>query len=259
MNKYIFVFRNELSLNLTYKGNIISSFIVQIIQMITTVFVWRAIYSQGTIIGNYSIEEMTAYLVLTSLLSVIFSPSSGFRLSGLVRTGKLSIYLTRPYSFFWESFSVFLGQKVVQAFVLITIGLLFLLFNTFKLTLPNIESVLLITANFFLLFTFLSVIGELSFWLIEMWPLRPIYNGLLALFGGVMFPLDLLPLSISNLIQYTPFSLFGYVNSKAILGDLPSDSISNYLITSICWTVFFLLIYRILWKRGMKKYEGMGI
>lgn len=259
MNKYIYVFRNELLLNLTYKGNIISSFIVQIIQMITTLFVWRAIYSQGTTIGDYNIEEMTAYLVLTSLLSVIFAPSSGFRLSSLVKTGKLSIYLTRPYSIFWENLSVFLGQKVVQAFVLIAIGLVFILFNTFQVTLPNIESVLLIMINFFLLFTFLSVIGELSFWLIEMWPLRPIYNGFLALFGGVMFPLDLLPAGFSNLIQYTPFSLFGYVNSKAMLGDLTDDLITKYLIASICWTVIFLLIYIILWKKGMKKYEGMGI
>lgn len=74
-----------------------------------------------------------------------------------------------------------------------------------------------------------------------MWPLRPIYNGLLSLFGGVMFPLDLLPENILNIIQYTPFSLFGYVNTKAIQGDLPLTLIINYLIASIFWIIFFEL------------------
>ncbi|WP_020153811.1 ABC transporter permease [Caldibacillus debilis] len=259
MSKYLYVFRNEILLNLTYKGNIISSFIVQIIQMITTVFVWRALYSGENDIGNYNISEMTTYLILTSLLSVIFSPNSAFRLSNLISSGKLSILLIRPYSYFFESFSVFLGQKVVQICVVFIMIICFFMLGLFQFSFPNIVSILLVLTNFILLFIFLSVMGELSFWLIEMWPLRPIYNGLLSLFGGVMFPLDLLPESILNIIQFTPFSLFGYVNTKAIMGELSTDAMFNFLIASMLWIIFFQIIYIILWKKGLKKYEGVGI
>lgn len=239
--KYIYVFRNELLSNLTYKGNIISSFIVQIIQIITTIFVWRALYSSEEVIGGYNISEITTYLILTSLLSILFAPNSAFRLSNLISNGKLSTLLIRPYSYFLESFSVFIAQKAVQICVVLIIGTGFFTLNIFQFSFPNLASVILVLSNFFLLFIFLSVIGALSFWLIEMWPLRPIYNGLLSLFGGVMFPLDLLPENILNIIQYTPFSLFGYVNTKAIQGDLPLTLIINYLIASIFWIIFFEL------------------
>ena len=63
-------------------------------------------------------------------------------------------------------------------------------------------------ASLLLTFYFGLFISVLAFWLVEMWPLKRLFQGCMAFFGGVIAPLDLLPQFLSSIAKYTPLPVF---------------------------------------------------
>ena len=63
-------------------------------------------------------------------------------------------------------------------------------------------------ASLLLTFYFGLFISVLAFWLVEMWPLKRLFQGCMAFFGGVIAPLDLLPQFLSSIAKYTPLPIF---------------------------------------------------
>jgi ABC-2 type transport system permease protein len=102
-------------------------------------------------------------------------------------------------------------------------------------------------------------ISAFAFWLIEMWPLRRFFQGCMALFGGIIAPLDLLPTSIKEIANFTPFPYLGYLNVKALQGSIPVDGLLQHCIIGFVWTILFAIGFKVLWNLGLKRYEAVNI
>ncbi len=256
---YYRVFLNHMAARLGYKWGVLTGIAVHLVQMLTTIFVWRSIFrGNPAAIQGYSFNELATYLILVSLLTVSFSASHIFRLSGLVRKGTLNAYLVRPYSFLGDSSAVFAGTKAVElvasgavAFVLWSAGVV-------KLHAVSWTALVLVFSNFILLFLFGSVLGALSFWLVEMWPMKPLYNSLMALLGGTLFPLNVLPPDLAHVLAYTPFSLFGFVNARALQGAFSQTEVLRFIAVSVGWNIVSYIVYTLLWRYGLRRYEGVS-
>jgi ABC-2 type transport system permease protein len=253
---YYRIFANNISTQLGYRWNILTGFGLQVLQILVSIFTWTAILAQGEVINGYSLDDIITYLILVSLSSSLFSTAHFFRLSPLVRNGRLNRYLVRPYSFVGDSFATFVAQRCIDLIFLgVFIGISFSLFQyNPQITFSGLAIVLLFS-NILLLFFFGMTIGVLSFWLIQMWPIRPLYTALMGIIGGTVFPLDLLPAWIGPWISYSPFALFGYVNVRAFQGAFDRTELQGYIIASLLWSAVFFIAYQILWRVGLRKYE----
>ncbi len=69
-------------------------------------------------------------------------------------------------------------------------------------------------------------------------------------------PLDVYPEAVRDLILWTPFPYFVYFPAAIIIG-LPVDFLRGLLIIS-GWGIFFWVLNRWLWRKGLKHYSGMG-
>lgn len=112
--------------------------------------------------------------------------------------------------------------------------------------------------NLVMFFLLISLIGNLGFYLIEMCPLRPIVEAMFLLFGGLLFPLSLLPKNAYKIFSISPFSMVGYKFSMALQKMMSVDMLIHEISISIIWAVIFYLLYKITFKLGLKRYEGMG-
>ena len=77
---------------------------------------------------------------------------------------------------------------ILAFFVNANIGYFFLVF-------------LLFIINFCMFFMLVSLVGNLGFYLINMWTLRPLINSVYLLLGGLLFPLNLLGNNIYKITQ----------------------------------------------------------
>lgn len=264
MKKYLVIFLNQLNIQLSYKFNLITGIISNLISIFLSFFMWRAIYAanDGQVIGGYTEKQMLVYIVVVNLLSILFSFEHVVRLGGLIRSGKLTTLLLRPISLLKESFAVFMGQK----FIYLAIFIVIYMFSLGSISIEGynydflyfmalIIFALLAMVMFFLM---ISAISTLGFWLIQMWPTRPVLNALYLILGGLYFPLNLLPNSIYVWVQYNPFSLVGYQFSNALQGKLEMNTLLLSCVICLGWALLFFLIYQFNLVKGLKKYEGMG-
>jgi ABC-2 type transport system permease protein len=79
-----------------------------------------------------------------------------------------------------------------------------------------------------------------------------------VLFSGQFVPLQLMPQVIQNIARFLPFQLFKYYPIQLILGRLsPAEIIQGYLM-GIFWLAVALLLFRWVWRNGLKKFSAVG-
>lgn len=258
MRTYLVITLNQFFVQLSYKFDILTRLFNALLSISLSLFAWNAIFlsNQEAQIGNYNHLQMLVYIVLVNIGMSIFSPTLVIRLGGLVRGGKLTMHLLRPYSLLGESFAVYLGQRLPS--LLLYLGLIVASLWMGAQASYAFLLLLLLLVNLLMFFLMVSLIGNLGFWLIQMWPLRPIVTVAYSLLGGLFFPLDLLPQGIYQFIQKNPFALVGYQFALALQGKLQQEEVGTNLICALLWAMVFYILYKVSFARGLKKYEGMG-
>ncbi|WP_155286785.1 ABC transporter permease [Lacticaseibacillus zhaodongensis] len=253
--KYLLIGVNSFSSRLAYRSNEITKLATNIARMLVSIWMWRFLYNNQSSIGGYSIENMTKYLIITNLAAIIFSTSPIFRLSSQIRTGALNNLLYRPISIFGEGLATFLGGQIIYIIVL----LVFLVAQLIsKSPFQMLLLVVYMLACVMMFFTFMMLLGSLSFWLINVWPLRSAVNAAYLLLGGLYFPLSFLGSKYTFLLSLNPFSLVSDVPARLLLGQ-SGESITTYLAVVVGWIIVFILLYRVVIRKGIARFEGVGV
>ncbi|USS87908.1 ABC-2 family transporter protein [Fructilactobacillus hinvesii] len=244
--------------SLIYRANFVISLLARLLQVGLSLLMWRALYSESgqSMIHGYSQTSMMLYLMLTGLLSLIFTFEPLFRLARLIKSGKISTLLLRPINLNLESLSNFLGAK------LILLGLLALLL------------VCLTWGHWFLMvliltYAFISVVvwqqimflfGTLAFWLVQMWPLRPLLTALYLFSGGLLFPLDVLPVWAYQGLRFSPLALVSSDLVQSVLrGVHDPQLVLLYLVMTFLWLLGLAGLERLLFQSGLQQFEGVGV
>ncbi|MEK4554385.1 ABC transporter permease [Jeotgalicoccus sp. FSL K6-3177] len=255
--KIIGVYINILTV---YRFQFISNFIVQLFQLILVIFIWEAIYTGNTQnIQGYTKNDMITYIFLVTFIGIVMNISFIFRQAKHIKDGQLSHFLIRPLSYILDLFSIFISQKIIELLIFILVISLLIALNVIDDLNFSWYSLLYFPLSLILFFYFCKAFGDMTFWLVHVWPLKPLFNSLFLLFGGGFFPLDILPTALFSVLQYTPFALFGFVNIQIIMGEVSLSKFVIYIIVTVAWLVFFILLEKFLWNKGMKKYEGIGL
>jgi ABC-2 type transport system permease protein len=79
---------------------------------------------------------------------------------------------------------------------------------------------------------------------------------LLAVLGGQVFPLDLLPPALNRIVELTPYPwIIGFPVTLAVgaQADVPYGFTMQAL-----WLAIFVVLHRILWRRGIKRFGAVG-
>lgn len=247
MKKYLPVYYLGLKNSLIYRANMIMKLVLQLASLLVTVLMWKFILAES---GSF--PQMARYLLATNLISLIFTTGPVFQFADMVEFGNLSLYLTRPLSLYWYLFNYNLGLQT--PLLLLYLILLLFLVKSAGLVLLLLIYLLLSSLMFFSL---MMVLAMLSFWLINMWPLRSGINAVYLLLGGLYFPLNLLGPAYQYL-RYTPFSLVTDFPARLLTGATDWRDFFANCLAVCCWLLFSVLLEKALFKKGIKTFEGAG-
>ena len=112
--------------------------------------------------------------------------------------------------------------------------------------------------SFLLGFFLEACIGLVGFWFLEVTSLGFIYMLMNFLLSGHMFPLELLPGSIGAIVNFLPFKYLAYFPAAVFLGKIDGTEMYIGLAVEIAWVLFFFVLARVFWNRGVKRYSGFG-
>jgi ABC-2 type transport system permease protein len=139
-----------------------------------------------------------------------------------------------------------------------------LLFFAYKpeystVTLTNIlVAIPALIMGFFIGFLLTASVTSLAFWTTRVYSIHEFYYAMVLLFSGLFVPLSLMPKVIQDVAQYLPFQLSIYYPIELILGRLSSAQIIQGYVTGVVWLMAAIVIFNLMWRRGVKRYSAVG-
>src|SRR6185312_12990122 len=107
-------------------------------------------------------------------------------------------------------------------------------------------------------FFFEASVGMVGFWFLEVTSLLYIVMTLNFFISGQMLPLDLLPRPWSDLLKFLPFQYMAYFPAVVFLGKVKGTMLWVYLLGELIWAVAFMVLARVLFRMGLRRYSAFG-
>jgi len=261
VHKYLTIFTISLQEFFTYRLNFLMWRVRQIFVFLIPFFIWRSVLGGGGELYGYGFAALMTYLFGTTILRSLVMGSRTVELGWMINTGYLTIPLLRPMSLFRFFFVRDLADKLYNlSFILIEIPLLYLLFrppvflqsNPFQLGWFALSLSLAVLIYFFINLLF----GSLAFWTRDVWAPRFLLMVIMEFATGAMFPLDMLPPFFDKIVLFTPFPYLLFVPLQIYLGK--DQLLFPHLFIQVAWVFCLYFFIKIVWQKGLKRYEAEG-
>ncbi|HPM81074.1 MAG TPA: ABC-2 family transporter protein [Candidatus Anammoximicrobium sp.] len=256
---------------LVYRGDFALATLMRFLPIVTQIFLWWAVFdsiggvqAQANIVG-YRFENVVAYYLLT-MVSRAFSSMPGLA-SGIarqIRNGEIKKYLIQPMDMIGFLLLSRLAHKLAYyAVAMIPFAIVFFLCRGYFVDgWPDASTLAAFVASLvlsFLLGFFLETsIGLIGFWWLEVSSLLFVYMLLSYFLSGHMFPLDMLPAPWHYLVDVMPLKYLAYFPSAVFLGKVTGPDMVRELSIAAGWVVFFIVLSRVMYRLGVKRYSGFG-
>jgi ABC-2 type transport system permease protein len=76
--------------------------------------------------------------------------------------------------------------------------------------------------------------------------------------SGQMMPLDLLPQPWSGLLKFLPFQYMAYFPAVVFLGKVEGAELWFMLLGELIWAIAFMVLARVLFRIGLRRYSAFG-
>ena len=266
LRKYAKIFRASLVERMTYRGDFLIGTLLRFLPMITTILLWRAIFtgSGQSSMSGFSFDETIAYLLLVNI-SRMFSSMPGLAggIARDIREGTLKKYLIQPIDLIAYLMSYRMAHKVayiVTSFV--PYFILFFLCRGYFHSFPDASTLLAYGVSLLLAFCvgffFEVCVGMVGFWFLEITSVLYIVMTLNFFISGQMLPIDFLPQPWSTILKALPFQYMAYFPAVVFLGKIQGTALVWGLLGELAWAFFFVVLARSLYRLGLRRYGAYG-
>jgi ABC-2 type transport system permease protein len=263
INKYFEFFKMEIKEDLSDRSRFLIYVISKPIFMLISIIIWTAIFSnsENETIGGFSIEQTINYFIFLAIFSGINYTNLSAKMGSLIYSGQLSELLLKPVNLSLQLTFKSLGGRVFALFYESIPALAFaLIFFSFKI--PSALMLFFSILSIFLgliINCFFSLIWSLMYFkLLNHWPFERIKNYLISFLMGSYIPINFLPLAFQDILKYLPFNYFVYEPARIFLNIYPLSQVIGILMLQAFWIIIFYFFFNYLFKKTIKKFEGVG-
>ncbi len=248
-------FQNSLTRDMEYKANFLGGLFVDMVYYGSKFFFFTVIYSYVDALGIFTREDVMIFLVVAFLIDtfyMFFFAGNIFQINQLVVKGDLDFYLLKPVnSQFIASFRKVKSYAILSLVILVS--LLFVQLRSYPVDIPLIN-IIIFTISFLLgvslWYSIEFMIVSTSFWFknfsVAGWLSHEIFK-----------------------FSFRPDSIYTGLMRKVLFSFIPMVFISSiptrillygpnitYLGWQIVVTLFFFYSSRLVWKKGLMRYES---
>lgn len=251
MRKYWLVFTNSVATMLTYRVNLLWELGSHCFAMLIIYLLWSTLLKNGFGADHYSQSSLILYYLAMTFVGNFIHYDYHLAADD-VRLGNLSADLIRPYNYYLKLFIEGLAGKLLVVLLFVPIFL--------PLIKPNYLVIFLVTLTLALIIRFLIMltIGGLAFWFNRVHGFNAAIFSIGGLFSGEMIPSDLLPEKLQLVGNLLPFKYSTFVPAKYLSGNASGENLLANFLMQIFWIIIWLLIVKVIWQKGLKRYESAG-
>jgi len=116
---------------------------------------------------------------------------------------------------------------------------------------------LAMAAAFVLRFVMQYAFAMLTFWTERANAIEDLFFMLYLFLSGFLAPLELFPAGVREFAMLTPFPYLVYVPAQLLI-DGPVPDLGRASAVMLAWVVVFIVLYRVMWRAGLKRFSAMG-
>lgn len=247
---------------MAYPIRLVGLVVSDVVTIGLAMFLWMAVFSQRGDVGGYDLMGMASYYLVTlALKNFTLSDRTADTISEAVRAGSLSAFLVKPVSYpRWVLVQV-MAEKLIRSVgpICLILGLVWGL--GFPLKVPPSPGLFLVSLLLASVMNFLlaMLIGSIAFWSVDTDGFVSIIYRSVNILNGGIFPLDLLPKWLGTISGVLPFRYMHYVVVAIALGRLSGEAAMIQIGWQGVWLGILAIVYKLVWKRGIRQYESIGI
>ncbi|MEM5778620.1 MAG: ABC-2 family transporter protein [Candidatus Aenigmatarchaeota archaeon] len=246
---------------IVYRTELIVSLIGSIMQLIVLWFLWNAIfnaYGSETLKG-FTLPIMITYASISTILTFFNRTTIEYLIEENVKTGFISVILTKPISYPLLYLSREIGRIIFfflsRGLPIILISFIFLNISMPANSLFFVSMVLGFFINFFLVF----LTGLWAFWTSgSIWGIRFSRIIISEMLSGAIIPLYLFPDWLKTIAYFLPFQAIYSTPLLIYIGKLSGSDLFNAILIQFFWFAFLGLLTLFIWRKAEKKTVVQG-
>ena len=263
MQTYFQIIKNTWDQSLAYRTSFILFRVREVLQLLSMYFIWLFVVPENGTFSGYTQASMLTYVLAGAFINDIIFSTRTTAIASEINDGTLTNFLIRPMSYLKYHFFRDFGDKAMNIlFSLIEISIILFLLKPPFIFQTNLMVLLLLIISIALgvvMHFFISImIGFIGFWSNEGWGPRFIFYQAVGFFSGSLFPLDVLPKQVFNLIELLPFTYLTFFPTKIYLGELSSIEIVKGFVICSVWILLLFFLSQYVWRKGLKVYTAQG-
>lgn len=245
-----------------YKLKSLVWLLLPLMNNLTLILFWTGAQFQSGL--HTSLDSLTTYYFLMTVCGLFLSSHVEYEVSELhIKQGGLINYLLKPVSYYWMQLFEELPHRVLQAvYAVILVGYIALITHT------NVSigirwqyaPVLLciFIFGYLISYTIKLSIAFIAFWIKEIGGISELFTIVIIIFSGGILPIPLYPEVLKNIAYKLPFIYVGYYPVTSLQGLYDLGGLLRILGVQIVWYGGLIVMNRILWMRGLKRFTAVG-
>jgi ABC-2 type transport system permease protein len=263
--KYAAVFAAGLQNTFVYRWNFLLRSLFALVPLAGTIFIWRALFeSRGEEIRGYDFGQMIYYFLVVLLVDNLVTPTDDeWQIAGEIRDGQINNFLARPVDYLAYRFSLFASSRLL--YTAVTLPVIVAVFVGFRhvIVLPSdpltwpvflVSLTLAALLQFFLAYA----LAMLAFWILEVSTVVFILYSFEYYLSGRLFPLNVMPDWLQDILRWLPFTYELYFPVAVLTEKVRGAELWSGLAIQAGWVVVAYLGARLMWRRGLRRYESVG-
>jgi ABC-type uncharacterized transport system, permease component len=248
---------------LAYRAVAVIWILTDTIPTLVMPLIWQASYNGRATIGGFTPGDMTAYYLLVLGITNMVQCHVMWEIATDIKEGRFSAYLMRPFSYIAMSYLGFLAWRIMRTLLFVPIFLVvaFLYRGTLRWEDVQLGWPFLLAlfgghlVSFFITYPF----GLLALYFVETRSLFNFWYIPVMIFNGQIAPLTLFPPALRAVAEWVPFRYTIAFPAEVLMGRLPPDQVWRGLGMQVLWIVLGYAAGVALWRRGLKRFTGVGL
>lgn len=176
-----------------------------------------------------------------------------------IKTGLITNYLLKPYHLLLATYTGVMGDRsvdLIPSILMIIAGIWIIEPASF---ISMILFIYFLIIAIFIGFSFNLMEGIFSFYFTETRGLMAAFAHITRFLSGSFIPLNYFPSQIGMLLTFLPFSYVAYTPITALTVESVDNNVIASCLLGLFWAVVLNLFMYYFWKKGLKRYEAIGL
>lgn len=266
MKKHLIILGVFMQDSLAYRSQVTLWMLTDIVPAMIMPFVWFAGFNGRSNIAGFNHSQLVIYYLTMTFLSNFIVSHIQWEMGRDIKDGTLSKFLLYPFSYMRYHFLGNAAYRVMRCFIFLPfVAIWYLVFHRYM----GAESFnsLHLGAQFWLAlglghlvaFVLAWALGTLAFFFVETQSLYITYYICLNIFSGQLAPFSMLPHALKVLATFTPFRYTLSFPLEVLNGRAMGTFYWNGISAQLVWIAVLLILGRIGWVSGTRRYAGAGM